>query len=199
MPPSSAVEHCLQAIYQAEMAHGEDSALVPMGRLASAPYVVPGTSTTMAKALEARRLVELRDRWLNPPEWVEWVDEPVPGYPKRPIPRDEEAEEAHADEPLQRGRSGSPTLTKPLTRLWLPRTVGRPTDLVRLRNNVARWMVRKTEFGFGETATDASRLTVNFTLDSHIGGDLKASGANCLRLAEVFRKFILPGLDRTTP
>ncbi|MCY3801761.1 MAG: hypothetical protein OXG46_09290, partial [Chloroflexi bacterium] len=30
-------------------------------------------------------------RWLNPPEWVEWVDEPVPGYPKRPVPRDESA------------------------------------------------------------------------------------------------------------
>ena len=39
----------------------------------------------------ARRLVELRDRWLNPPEWVEWVDEPVPGYPKRPVPLDETA------------------------------------------------------------------------------------------------------------
>ncbi len=37
----------------------------------------------------ARRLVERRDRWLNPPEWVEWVDEAVPGYPKRPIARDE--------------------------------------------------------------------------------------------------------------
>ena len=34
----------------------------------------------------ARRLVELRDRWLNPPEWVEWVDESVAGYPKRPVP-----------------------------------------------------------------------------------------------------------------
>ncbi len=45
----------------------------------------------MAVALEARQLVELRDRWLNPPEWVEWVDEPVPGYPKRPVPRDEDA------------------------------------------------------------------------------------------------------------
>ena len=39
----------------------------------------------------ARHLVELRDRWLNPPEWVEWVDEPVPGYPKRPVARDEAA------------------------------------------------------------------------------------------------------------
>ena len=47
-----------------------------------------------SEALAARRLVELRDRWLNPPEWVEWVDEPVPGYPKRPIPRDEDAAKA---------------------------------------------------------------------------------------------------------
>ena len=46
---------------------------------------------SMAVALEARRLIALRDRWLNPPEWVEWVDEPVPGYPKRPVPRDEDA------------------------------------------------------------------------------------------------------------
>ncbi|MCY4596662.1 MAG: hypothetical protein OXC19_17905 [Bryobacterales bacterium] len=48
----------------------------------------------MAIAVEARRLVELRDRWLNPPEWVDWVDEPVPGYPKRPVPRDEAAAKA---------------------------------------------------------------------------------------------------------
>ena len=40
----------------------------------------------IAIAAAARRLVELRDRWLNPPEWVEWIDEPVPGYPKRPVP-----------------------------------------------------------------------------------------------------------------
>ena len=48
----------------------------------------------IAIAAAARRLVELRDRWLNPPEWVEWVDEPVPGYPKRPVPRDEAAAKA---------------------------------------------------------------------------------------------------------
>ena len=42
----------------------------------------------------ARRLVSLRDRWLNPPELVEWVDETVPGYPRRPVPHDEEAEKA---------------------------------------------------------------------------------------------------------
>ena len=43
----------------------------------------------VAIADAAQRLVELRDRWLNPPEWVEWLDEPVPGYPTRPVPRDE--------------------------------------------------------------------------------------------------------------
>ena len=48
----------------------------------------------MAVAHEARRLVELRDRWLNPPEWVDWVDEPVTGYPKRPVPRNEGVAEA---------------------------------------------------------------------------------------------------------
>ena len=60
----------------------------------------------VAVALEAQRLVELRDRWLNPPEWVEWLDEPVPGYPKRSGSprrgRGEGAQETDVDEPLQR-------------------------------------------------------------------------------------------------
>ena len=48
----------------------------------------------VAIADAARRLVELRDRWLNPREWVEWVDEPVPGYPKRAVARDAAAAKA---------------------------------------------------------------------------------------------------------
>ena len=44
-----------------------------------------------AIASAARRLVKLRDRWLNPPEWVEWTEEPVVGYPPRPVPRDKKA------------------------------------------------------------------------------------------------------------
>ena len=52
---------------------------------------IPATSyandpRAIAIAEAARRLVELRDRWLNPPEWVEWVEEPVVGYPKRAVP-----------------------------------------------------------------------------------------------------------------
>ena len=46
----------------------------------------------VAIAAAARRLVDLRDRWLNPPELVEWVEEPVAGYPRRAVPRGEEAE-----------------------------------------------------------------------------------------------------------
>ena len=53
-----------------------------------------GDPRAVAIAGAARRLVELRDRWLNPPEWVEWVDEPVPGYPKRPVPPSEDAAKA---------------------------------------------------------------------------------------------------------
>ena len=44
----------------------------------------------VAVASAALRLVALRDRWLNPPEWVEWV-EAVPGFPKQPVPRDDDA------------------------------------------------------------------------------------------------------------
>ena len=47
-----------------------------------------------AIAAAAHRLVELRDRWLNPPEWVERVEEPGSGYPKRPVACDEEAAKA---------------------------------------------------------------------------------------------------------
>ena len=54
-----------------------------------ADYVDDPRAVAIAEA--ARRLVELRDRWLNPPEWVEWMEEPVPGYPKRPAVRDEAA------------------------------------------------------------------------------------------------------------
>ena len=60
------------------------SPLVP-----ASEYAVDPRAAAIAHA--AQRLVELRDRWLNPPEWVDWAEQPVPGYPKRPVPRDESA------------------------------------------------------------------------------------------------------------
>ena len=55
----------------------------------AADYADDPRAVAIAEA--ARRLTELRDRWLNPPEWVEWVDEPVPGCPKRPVARNDAA------------------------------------------------------------------------------------------------------------
>lgn len=43
-------------------------------------------------AAAAKRLNELRENWLNPPELVERVPEVVPGYPDRLLPRSPEAE-----------------------------------------------------------------------------------------------------------
>ncbi len=40
----------------------------------------------IAVARVSQLLVKLHGRWLNPPEWVEWVKEPVAGYPKRAVP-----------------------------------------------------------------------------------------------------------------
>ena len=64
----------------------------------AADYAADPHAVAIAEA--TRRLVELRGNWLNPPEWVEWVDEPVPSYPKRPVPRDEVAAKALAKRTL---------------------------------------------------------------------------------------------------
>ena len=57
MFPSSTVENYLKTLYQAEAA-ATDRRLVPMGQLASAVGVAPGTATTMVKALAESGLVE---------------------------------------------------------------------------------------------------------------------------------------------
>ena len=57
MLPSHTVENYLKALFQAQIALGPGDALVPMGQLASALGVVPGTATTMVKALAESGLV----------------------------------------------------------------------------------------------------------------------------------------------
>ena len=57
MLPSSTVENYLKAIFQAQMGLGRNE-LVPMGQLASALGVVPGTATTMVKTLAESGLVK---------------------------------------------------------------------------------------------------------------------------------------------
>src|ERR671924_1202414 len=56
MLPSHTVENYLKAIFQAQMALPQEQ-LVQMGHLASALGVVPGTATTMVKALSESGLV----------------------------------------------------------------------------------------------------------------------------------------------
>ena len=57
-PSSSTVENYLKAIYQAQLRLERRGDLVPMGQLAGALGVVPGTATTMVKALAESGLVK---------------------------------------------------------------------------------------------------------------------------------------------
>lgn len=59
--------------------------LTPKDNRGSNPH---GEATSEAIASTAKRLNELRENWLNPPEWVDWVitpEEEKAGYPKRPV------------------------------------------------------------------------------------------------------------------
>jgi type II restriction/modification system DNA methylase subunit YeeA len=58
------------------------------------PTVAPERrAAALAIAEAAHHLNQLRENWLNPPEWVDRVPEVVPGYPDRIIPKPEHAAE----------------------------------------------------------------------------------------------------------
>src|SRR5262245_21920793 len=58
MLPSSTVENYLKAIYQGQSSLADDVRLVPMGQVANALGVAPGTATTMVKALAESGLAD---------------------------------------------------------------------------------------------------------------------------------------------
>jgi DtxR family Mn-dependent transcriptional regulator len=58
MLPSSTVENYLKAIYQGQTQLATEQRLVPMGQVAAALAVTPGTATTMIKALAEAGLAE---------------------------------------------------------------------------------------------------------------------------------------------
>src|SRR5258707_12332186 len=58
MLPSSTVENYLKAIYQGQLQVAAGARLVPMGQVATALNVTPGTATTMVKALSESGLAE---------------------------------------------------------------------------------------------------------------------------------------------
>lgn len=66
----------------------------PVGLTPDIPaYSYANDPRATAIAIAVRRLVEKRNNWLNPSDLVKWVDEPVLGYPKRPVARSETAEQ----------------------------------------------------------------------------------------------------------
>ena len=60
---------------------------------ALSPTPLPQAGEGLHIAEAARALNELRDNWLNPPQWIERVPEIVSGYPDRIIPKPEHAAE----------------------------------------------------------------------------------------------------------
>jgi hypothetical protein len=57
--------------------------------LPAAAYGTKPRAIAIARAAAA--LAEARDRWLNPPNWVEEVADAVPGLPARRVPHDAKA------------------------------------------------------------------------------------------------------------
>jgi type II restriction/modification system DNA methylase subunit YeeA len=64
----------------------------------AADYADDPRAQKIAKA--AARLNELRENWLNPPDFVKRVPEVVPGYPDRILPVDEKAAKILKDRTL---------------------------------------------------------------------------------------------------
>ena len=60
---------------------------------ALSPTPLPQAGEGLHIADAAQRLNELRENWLNPPQWIDRVPEIVPGYPDRLIPKPEYAAE----------------------------------------------------------------------------------------------------------
>lgn len=95
-------------------------------------------------------LVEARDRWLNPPEWVDRVPEVVPGYPHRIV-----------DKPGH----GADLKKRTLTNLYN----ARPTWLAHLHSDLDAAVAAAD--GWPWPMTDAEMLRRLFELNQARGGE----------------------------
>ncbi len=71
------------------MGMGNDPRYNPTQCFQTFPFPKPSETIATAIATAAQRLNQLRENWLNPPEWVDVVPEVVAGYPDRIIPKPE--------------------------------------------------------------------------------------------------------------
>jgi hypothetical protein len=66
----------------------QPTTLFPYTTLFRSPPCLAGSIVAENIAVAARRLDTLRNTWLNPPEWVDWVrtpEEEQAGFPARPV------------------------------------------------------------------------------------------------------------------
>ena len=96
----------------------------------------------------------MRDRWLNPPEWVERVEEPVAGYPKRPVPRDEDAATALKKRTLTKLYNARPQWLGDGNRLVLPMRSGRAIAMSTLPKMLQYHEVAAVPHGFRSSFRD---------------------------------------------
>ena len=71
------------------MGMGNDPRYNPTQCFQTFPFPKLNTKIENEIATAAQRLNQLRENWLNPPEWVDVVPEVVAGYPDRIIPKPE--------------------------------------------------------------------------------------------------------------
>ena len=64
-------------------------------------------------------------------------------------------------------------------------------DYVPFDATIKRWAVRYQDFDW-ESATDESRMALEFDFDNDVYGRLLASGRNCDKLAEFLNRYIKP-------
>lgn len=64
-------------------------------------------------------------------------------------------------------------------------------DATPIKNRIIYWRLKRTSFD-GQTTSNDSRMTINITMDTTARGDLKASKENCLKLKEIFDKYLFP-------
>lgn len=66
-------------------------------------------------------------------------------------------------------------------------------DLIRIGRNLSYWQISKTDFAFDGASKETSRVSISFQ-GAGAHGTLKASGANCIQLGEVFKTYLVPNL-----
>ncbi len=66
-------------------------------------------------------------------------------------------------------------------------------DVTVLRNHVIYFVIRKQDYDYN-IATDASRMSVFYTVRPQLSAELKASRENCDRLRDIVRKYLAPNM-----